>query len=152
MLALSPQRKLLVVTRIPLAISLIILLESNTLLHKKLHYLIDELRADDTKHTCLVFAFRHDIHDVLDREEVHDRWIVFYPQGKSGGLFLCWATWHSVVRVVINQFCIQIQCDWGTSVGRFWLVFVYVSVHNAVRLQQWDYLRSQKPMWGSYLW
>lgn len=77
-----------------------------------------------------------------------NRWHAVDLVGRSGGLLLGWGTAVTVHQVLSTSYSIEIELEMTETKGRIWAVFVYASVKEKVRQEQWRDLLMRSRNWG----
>ncbi|KAK6120408.1 hypothetical protein DH2020_045888 [Rehmannia glutinosa] len=82
---------------------------------------------------------------------VDQNWFCVEPQGKSGGLFLCWSNEVKVLNIVPSYFSLEVEVLQPSDGSSIWVIFVYCSSQIRERVEQWDFFLKARPNWGN-LW
>lgn len=76
------------------------------------------------------------------------RWHVVDPVGRSGGLLLGWSNTITVYQVVCTAYSMEVELESADTQGKVWVVLVYASVNERIRLEQWEALATRSQKWG----
>lgn len=53
-----------------------------------------------------------------------------------------------ICQMIKSKFYIEAECERDSFVGKYWIIFVYVSTDESIRKMQWDYLKQKRSTWG----
>lgn len=80
-----------------------------------------------------------------------DRWQAIDPTGKSGGLLIGWGIGVTVCQILSTAYIVEVEFEVAEAKGKMWAIFVYASVKDKVRTEQWHELYIKSRPWG-YRW
>lgn len=77
-----------------------------------------------------------------------DRWYEVDPEGRSGGLLVGWG--HDVIvhQILGCSYSVEVEFETPETKGKIWAIFIYASIKEKLRSEQWRELLQKKKKWG----
>lgn len=106
------------------------------------------LHFPDMVFVCETKQTRGFMSAVCKKLKFGNRWDVWNPIGRKGGLLLAWKDTISIKRIWSTDYCIEVQVEFEDSKDNFVAIFVHASTESKERQLQWEELKDRKHLWG----
>lgn len=106
------------------------------------------VHGPDLVFICETKQSRPFVQTVCRKLKLKNRWDAVNPRGRSGGLLIFWSLNVQVIQVVTSPFSIEVEFQCSETKGSWWGVFVYCSVDEKERREQWLELSRRRQNWG----
>lgn len=60
------------------------------------------------------------------------------PIGRKWGLFLFWGEEVIVSQIIKFDFCVEAEIEGKDYERKWWVIFLYASIEDNIRIRQWD--------------
>lgn len=66
------------------------------------------------------------------------------PVGRSRGMLIFWGERVNICQMIKLDFSIEVKVEGEGFEGKIWIVFIYASTEDHIRMGQWEKLKARR--------